>query len=65
MTDVGEESDAVLVSRAFIAIGQMKKVEGFAYTEDGYTARIPGAMLESWREVFDRVLFRLRSEIDI
>lgn len=58
------QSDALLISRAFAVLDQMSRVEGFAYTEDTYSARIPGKMLQSWHETLSRVLFRLRSEIE-
>ena len=58
-------SDAMLVVKAFEVLDQMSKIEGFALTEDTYTARIPGKTLSDWYETLHSVLFRLRSEIDV
>ncbi|MFA5808766.1 MAG: hypothetical protein WC935_00330 [Thermoleophilia bacterium] len=59
------DSDEKLVSKAWEVLNEMKSTEGFAFTEDSYTARIPGKRLADWYETLHTVLFRLRSEIDI
>ena len=55
---------ALLIARAEKALKQMKDTEGFAFTEDSYTARIPGKSLAAWHETLDDMLFRLKSETD-
>jgi hypothetical protein len=42
---------------------EIRNVEKFAYTEDSYTARIPGRMLRAWGETVDKLQFRLQSEL--
>lgn len=56
--------DALLVARAERTLAEMKATEGFAFTEDSYTARIPGKLLASWCETLDKMLFRLKSTLD-
>lgn len=56
--------DAILVARAERSLSEMKDTEGFAFTEDSYTARIPGKVLASWHETLDNMLFRLKSAIE-
>jgi len=56
--------DAMLLSRTVTAIEEMRKVEGFALTEDSYTARIPGKTLRDWTETIEKLHFRLRSVIE-
>ena len=56
--------DALLVARAERILSQMKDTEGFAFTEDSYTARIPGKLLANWHEVLGDVLFRLKSALE-
>ncbi len=66
--DVGADwpslDDAKLLSAAYEVVKQMRAVEGFAYTEDTYSARIPGGMLRSWITTAEKLLFRLRSELE-
>lgn len=44
-------------------IREMEKVEGFASTEDSYTARIPGSTLRRWRDVLKKAYFKLNKDI--
>ena len=59
------DTDGKLVAKAFQVLQEMKDTEGFAFTDDTYTARIPGKRLADWHETLHSVLFRLRSEIDV
>lgn len=59
------QDDAQLISKAMEVLDEIAKTEGFALTEDTYTARIPGKRLADWYETLHAVVFRLRSEIDI
>jgi hypothetical protein len=63
MSYESRKEDAVLLSRAFSAIQEMKNVEGFALTEDSYTARIPGKMLRDWAETVDKLQFWIQSRV--
>jgi hypothetical protein len=59
------EDNANIVGKAFKALEEMSKTEGFALTEDTYTARIPGKMLGSWYEILHALLFKFRSQTDL
>ena len=60
----GRLEQAKLLAKAHNALEEMRKTEGFAYTEDSYTARIPGKTLKRWHDALHSTLFRLRSELE-
>jgi len=51
-----------LLARISDSINEMEKTEGFAYTEDGYSARIPGKTLRNWREALQKAYFKLNKD---
>ena len=59
------EENVNIVAKSLKALDQMSKTEGFALTEDTYTARIPGKMLNEWYDVLHALLFKFRSQTDL
>jgi len=56
--------EAILLEKGYEVMRQMKAVEGFALTEDTYTARIPGKDLKHWHDVMEKIMFRLRGALE-
>ena len=44
------------------AIQGMQRTEAFAYTEDSYTARIPGKTLKNWKSALEKAYFKLNQD---